>query len=239
MAATTIRVQNEASQNEAFTGSGTCRNLDGMTLNEVIGILGSISRLACVPKITALKNSASVVIREDNCEIYSNGYVVYSNETGRTIMFIKDCRSYTYHFDRLTDAEKQYQKQEETVDGLGKLPWMTAITVCGDHRIENNSMNRTGSRYGSRTRETDDDICAESDGCWQGACRFPDPEEAVIRKETQEEKLNSLTEKQRKFYVLKHYYGYTQEEIAELYQEKRSSVQGVLRNAGRRLQKKK
>ena len=73
-----------------------------MTLNELIRRLGCKDRLGAAPTAKKLREKGEAVIEEKECTVYSNGYAVYSNGTGRTVVFLGDCGSYTYHFNPLT-----------------------------------------------------------------------------------------------------------------------------------------
>ena len=184
-----------------------------MTLNELIRRLGCKHRQGAAPTAKKLRENGEVVIEEKECTVYSNGYAVYSNETGRTVVFLGDCGSYTYSFNPLTDSEKRDQRQSETVDCFGDMPWILAVTVRGEHQIELNSMNYAGRYLTPADDNTDAD--ENSDGIYRGAYRFPSPEEAYIRKESIDEQLGKLTHRQKQLYIMTELYGFTQREAAE------------------------
>ena len=184
-----------------------------MTLNELIRRLGCKDRLGAAPTAKKLREKGEAVIEEKECTVYSNGYAVYSNGTGRTVVFLGDCGSYTYHFNPLTDSERGDQRQSETVDCFGDMPWILAVTVRGEHQIEQNSMNCAG-RY-SAPADGDMDADENSDGIYRGAYHFPTPQEAYIRKETMDERLEKLTRRQKQLYIMTELYGFTQREAAE------------------------
>ena len=184
-----------------------------MTLNELIRRLGCKERQGTAPTAKKLRESGEVMIETEECTVYSNGYAIYRNETGRTVVFLGDCGSYTYHFNPLTDSERRDQRQSETVDSFGDMPWILAVTVRGDHQIEQNSMNCAG-RY-SAPADDDAEADGSSDGIYRGAYHFPDPEEAYIRKEAIDEQLQKLTRRQKHLYIMTELYGFTQREAAE------------------------
>ena len=202
-----------------------------MTLNELIRRLGCKDRQEAAMTAKKLRDSGEIVIEVEGCTVYSNGYVVYSNGTGRTVVFLGDCGSYTYHFNPLTDAERESQKQSETVDCFGNLPWVIAVTVRGDHQIEMNGLYRAG-RFSDVSGNTDESKRRDSenssdegwDGKYHGAYKFPNPEEECLRREALHEKLSRMTPSQRKVYILSHYYGYSQDEIAEQMHISRNTV---------------
>lgn len=188
---------------------------EDMTLNELISRLGVEGRPPKSPTSRTLRESGVVLFQSGTCTVYSNGFAVYSNESGKTVVFLGDCRSYTYYFDRLTEGEKAYQKQSDTVDSFGDLPWILAVTVRGDHQIEMNSQNASG-RYAARTDTSAADSIEDSECGYRGAYRFPNPEEEYIRKESEKERLEHMTKRQREIFILAHVYGYSQTEIALL-----------------------
>ena len=181
------------------------------TLQELLSSLGEIKRLEKTPTPKTLHEKSSIIASADFCTIFSNGYAVYDNGTGRTVMFLEDCRSFTYYFDPLTNEEKSYQKQSDRIDDLNNLPWVMAVMIRGDHQIENNSMNRTGSRKGTTASEEEDTGSGN-----YGLYHYPNPEDEYIRKETLQRNIRKLTFKQKKTWALAGIYGYSQEEIAQI-----------------------
>ncbi len=79
------------------------------------------------------------------CEVYSNGWAVYDNGTGRTVIWLPKCANFTYHFGELRPNEKLYLKQESTLDEafLGQQSWVVAVTLIGEYRVEANLMSPT------------------------------------------------------------------------------------------------
>lgn len=207
---------------------------ENTTLRELIDILGTVEKAAKTPTSKKLRDEAGdpIAIAMD-CIVYANGYGVYENETGRTVMWIPSCTAFTYHFDKLRESMKNTVSETITLpEGLLEgLPWFMAMTVVGDHRIEANAMNRRqGSRKGSKDYRSQDD--GDKDGeaeeaidsmddpyekeySWREEGIGENPESIFIRKETRREMLESMTEKQRDVFTLYYQYGYTQKEIAE------------------------
>jgi len=193
----------------ATTTNSTVSESD--TLQELLASLGKIKRLEKTPTPKTLQEKSSIIASADFCTIFSNGYAVYDNGTGRTVMFLEDCRSFTYYFDPLTNEEKSYQKQSDRIDDLNNLPWVMAVMIRGDHQIEHNSMNRTGSRKGTTASEEEDTGSGN-----YGPYHYPNPEDEYIRKETLQRNIRKLTFKQKKTWALAGIYGYSQEEIAQI-----------------------
>ena len=204
---------------------------ENTTLGELISFLGNIEKADKTPTPKKLREEAGEpVAREERTLVYANGYAVYDNGTGRTVIWVPDCTRFTYHFNPLRDSEKDgdiKENEELPADFLESLPWAIAITLVGDHRVEDNIMNRAGSRTGTKdysshdNRDHDDQAEKATDDSYRNEYNWredrfgEDPESIVIRKETRKEALDSMTEKQREVFLLYYHYGYTQQEIAE------------------------
>lgn len=132
---------------------------------------------------------------------------------------------------------------------LESQPWMLAMTLIGDHRVEMNMMNRTGSRTGTRDYDSDDNGDKDGDAedaveksyqneyNWREDQIGEDPETIYIRKETRREMLESMTEKQREVFILYYQYGYTQQEIADMLGISKQSVNERLEGSVRKVRK--
>ncbi len=200
------------------------------TLKDLIDTLGAVKKAEKTPTSRKLREEAGEpIVTTDSILIYACGYAVYENESGRTVMWVPACTSFTYYFERETELEQTYIPQKSVLpDGmLEALPWEMVLTMIGDHRIEANSMNRTGSRGGRAAFECEDDgdkndeletAIAESylkEFEWREDYVGEDPESIYIRKESREEALARMTEKQREVFTLYYMEGYTQQEIAD------------------------
>ena len=135
-------------------------------------------------------------------------------------------------------------------DGLLEmLPWVMAVTLIGEHRIEANSMNRTGSRSGTKDYDSDDNGDKDGDAeaalektyekayVWREDRIGESPETIFIRKETRREMLESMTDKQREVFTLYYYDGLKQREIAERLGISRDSVNDRLECALKKVKK--
>ena len=115
----------------------------------------------------------------------------------------------------------------ELPDGfLEAQPWIIAVALIGDHRIEQNCMNRTGSRKDTTDYDSADN--GDKDGDSEEALADPfrrafnwydgrmgeNPQDAVERRETREEMLAEMTDKQREVFIMYFRDGLTQDEIA-------------------------
>ena len=213
---------------------------ENTTLAELISILGPVTRAAKTPTSKALREEAGEPIASspdplgygDGILVYSNGYAVYDNGSGRTVVWVPACTSFTYYFDKMKESEKGGEIKEtcELPEGLlESQPWTIAITLIGDHRVEQNSMNRRqGGRKGTKDYNADDNGDKDGDAeeavkdsyrneyNWREDQVGEDPETIYIRKETRREMLESMTEKQREVFILYYYYGYKQQEISEM-----------------------
>ena len=141
------------------TFTSNCTLNHESTLADLLAYIGEVKKAEKTPTPKKLAESGSTIIAEETgCLAYSCGYAVYDNGSGRTVMWLPDCVSFTYYFDEATDAEKGIIPDKDTLpDGLLEmLPWVMAVTLIGEHRIEANSMNRTGSRSGTKDYDSDD-----------------------------------------------------------------------------------
>ena len=206
---------------------------ENTTLGELIDLLGPVTRAAKTPTSRKLREEAGEPIAEsDGILVYSNGYGVYDNGSGRTVVWIPSCVSFTYYFDKMKESEKGGEIKEhlDLPEGfLESQPWVLALTLVGDHRVEQNSMNRRqGGRKGTKDYNADDNGDKDGDAeeavedsyeneyTWREDRIGEDPETIYIRKETRREMLESMTEKQRQVFILYYYYGYKQQEIADM-----------------------
>ena len=222
------------------------------TLKNLIETLGPVKKADKTPTSRKLREEAGEpIITTDSITIYPCGYAIYENESGRTVMWVPSCTKFTYYFGKLTEVERKYMNQTEKLpEGMmEEMPWDLALTLIGDHRIEVNCMNRAGSRAGRQYFECGDDGDKDDDPeeaversyrkeyAWREDRIGEDPETIYIRKETREEALASMTDKQREVFRLYYEEGYRQREIAEILGIGQRSVSdrlnGALRQARR------
>lgn len=199
------------------------------TLGEVLALLDLGEKPAKTPSVKVLMETAGEPIADiEGCTLYSNGFAVYRNRTGRTVVWLPYCAGFTFYFNKLRDSEKDTLKEAYALpEGwLEKQPWVIAVTLIGDHRIESNSMNRTGSRTGTTDFSCQDN--GEKDGemeetladpyrrafNWYDGRMGENPLEAIERRETREEMLAEMTEKQREVFVLYYRDGLSHRQIA-------------------------
>jgi RNA polymerase sigma factor (sigma-70 family) len=234
------------------TFTSNCTLNHESTLADLLAYIGEVKKAEKTPTPKKLAESGSTVIAEETgCLAYSCGYAVYDNGSGRTVMWLPDCVSFTYYFDEATDAEKGIIPDKDTLpDGLLEmLPWVMAVTLIGEHRIEANSMNRTGSRNGTKDYDSDDNGDKDGDAeaalektyekayVWREDRIGESPETIFIRKETRREMLESMTDKQREVFTLYYYDGLKQREIAERLGISRDSVNDRLECALKKVKK--
>ncbi len=234
---------------------------ENTTLAELISILGPVTRAAKTPTSKALREEAGEPIASspdplgygDGILVYSNGYGVYDNGSGRTVMWIPSCVSFTYYFDKMKESEKGGEIKEhiDLPEGfLESQPWVLALTLVGDHRIENLTMQRKADRKQNKTLirgdneegEAMDEMDEREDSLakeytWREDQIGEDPETIYIRKETRQEALDSMTEKQREAFILYFKYGYNQREIAEMLGIERASVEDRLEGSLKKVKK--
>ena len=240
--------------NENTVGSSNIPTItENTTLGELISILGPVTKAQKTPTSRKLAEEAGEPIASDDCcTVYANGYAVYDNGSGRTVVWVPACVSFTYYFDPMKESEKgdEIKQSIDLPEGfLESQPWNLAITLIGDHRVEQNSMNRTGSRTGTKDYDSDDNGDKDGDAeealensyqneyNWREDQVGEDPETIYIRKETRREMLESMTPEQREVFLLYYKYGYKQKEIAKMLGIDRSSVRRRLDYAVKKVKK--
>ena len=210
------------------------------TLGEVISLLVGIFFADKTPTWKYLRENFEVLAEAEGCTLYENGYFHYDNGCNSTVMSILSCTTFTYRF-----LSSEIETLPEGL--LESLPWYVALILVAEHRIEDNSMNnRQGGRRGSKDFKFDDagdragdaeaviERAYHTSNIWREDCVGENPESIFIREETRREILASMTEKQRKVFLLFFQEGYKQVEIAKLLRIGRTTVQGHLYAAVRK-----
>ena len=197
-------------------------------LGEVLEMLDLGEKPAKTPSVKALYEESAPIAEMNGCALFRNGFVVYTNRSGRTVIWLPRCTHFTYYFNKLRDAEKDTLHETFTLpEGyLEKQRWVVAVTLIGEHRIEANAMNRTGSRkdtvdLASKDRGDKDDRIEEvvADPYrrafnWYDGHIGENPLDAIIRRENREEMLAAMTDKQREVFIMYYRDAMTQEQIA-------------------------
>ncbi|MBQ4525953.1 MAG: sigma-70 family RNA polymerase sigma factor [Bacteroidaceae bacterium] len=222
------------------------------TLRELLDMLNLGAKPFKTPTARKLSLTAGQPIVESyDCTVYSNGFAVYENNSGRTVIWLPDCTSFTYYFNQETEAEKEYIREKYSLpEGvLESCSWGMAITLVAEHRIEKNLMNRTGSRVGTKDydfadlgdkdgdAEESNEDSFEDEYVWSEGYIGETPEDAYIRKETRREMLEKMTEKQREVFVMYYYEGLNQYEIAKELGLCRTTVAEHLEGALKKIKK--
>lgn len=204
---------------------------EDISLRDLLDILGDVEKAGSKPTPKALRErkledgsvqkiAPLAEAMDGACKVYANGYAVYANGIGTTVLWLPDCRTFTYQFDELKDKEKEYLPQRSQIgeDVMDSQPWFMAVMLRGDHQVERNAMDRKSDRKGKNQKLSLDEITEkdEQEYEWRPGCRFENPEAAYIRKEMIQEQLAKLTEKQKEVFILYHKYGYSQQEIADI-----------------------
>lgn len=222
------------------------------TLGELLTLLNLAEKSGRTPTPRELFETAGEPIAEfSDCTLFSNGFAIYQNITGRTVVWLPYCKNFTFYFTKLRDSEKDtFRESYELPDGfLSAQPWILAVTLIGDHRIEANSMNRTGSRKDTTDYDSADN--GDKDGDAEEALADPyrrafnwydgrmgeNPQNAVERRETREEMLADMTDKQREAFIMYFRDSMTQEEIASYIGVSRDSINDRLEGALKKAKK--
>ena len=214
---------------------------ENTTLGELLKLLNLGEKPHEIPTPKKLRENAgkpiafypvpeSAPVENVECTVYSNGFAVYDNGSGRTVLWLPDCTSFTYVFTRPKTSEdgKIPYKKQISDEMLESLSWFMAVMLIGDHRVENNLMNRKSSRKGAKDYDTDDygDKCGEAEEAveeeyrdeffWNEGRFGENPLDALIRKERDAAMLAAMTDKQREVFLLYYKEGYTQQQIADM-----------------------
>lgn len=198
------------------------------TLGELLAAL-SLGKKPKTPTPKILLETSESIADMNGCTLFRNGFAIYKNDSGRTVVWLPYCKKFTYNFDKLRDSEKDTLREtyELPEDYLETQPWVIAVTLIGEHLIESNSMNRTGSRKNTVDLASKDK--GDKNGAmeeiiadpyrrafnWYDGHMGENPQDAVERRETREEMLAAMTDKQKEVFVMYYRDGMTQEQIAE------------------------
>lgn len=224
------------------------------TLGELLTLIGPTSKAGKIPTAKKLREEAGdPIAMADGCSVYANGYAVYDNGSGRTVLWLPSCVSFTYHFNPLKESEKGGDIKETCELSAGLLvsqPWAIAVTLIGEHRIEALVHHRKSDRKESKSlirgdneeNDAQEDMEEQGDSlrkeyAWHEGRFGEDPLEYVIRKERRQETIECLTDKQREIFILYFVKGYTQYEIADMLNIERRTVGNRLEGALKKVKK--
>ena len=191
------------------------------------------------PGAVQLHENVKCIARSEDgsCEVFMNGYCVYSNGDRRTVLWVPDCGRHTYYFNPLNDNEKQYmnEKEELSEELLNEMPWEVVITIAGEDRIENNL------HLPLSTTTTDDEAELEETPSRpvMSCTPFCDPCEYLLRKEERKEAESLLTDKQLEAARLHYTMGFNQYEIAKILGISQKAVDYRLNGAEAKVGKKR
>ena len=74
----------------------------------------------------------------NGCTLYETGYALYENGYGRhSVVWLQYCVNFTYYFNKLRDAEKEYLKETDDVSNetLVSSPWTTTVSLFGEQEM--------------------------------------------------------------------------------------------------------
>lgn len=261
----TVNVTNSGSETTAEASPVTKESVnitENTTLGELLKLLNPGEKPHEIPTPKKLRENGgkpiafypvpeSASVENVECTVYSNGFAVYDNGSGRTVIWLPDCTSFTYVFARPKSSEdgKIPYKKQISDEMLESLSWFMAVMLIGDHRVENNLMNRKSSRKGAKDYDTDDygDKCGESEEAveeeyrdeffWNEGRFGENPLDALIRKERNAAMLAAMTDKQREVFLLYYKEGYTQQQIADMLGIARTTVIHHLEGSVKKIKK--
>ena len=261
----TVNVTNNTPETATDAPLGTKESFsitENTTLGELLKLLNPGEKPHEIPTPKKLRENAgnpialypvpeSASVENVECTVYSNGFAVYDNGSGRTVIWLPDCTSFTYVFTRPKSSEdgKIPYKKQISDEMLESLSWFMAVMLIGDHRVENNLMNRKSSRKGAKDYDADDygDKCGEAEEAveeeyrdeffWNEGRFGENPLDALIRKERNAAMLAAMTDKQRKVFLLYYKEGYTQQQIADMLGIARTTVIHHLEGSVKKIKK--
>ena len=223
------------------------------TLGELFTILGlepGQKRPQNTPKkATLLAVSGEPIVDMCGIKVFPSGYALYVNRFGKySVVWIPYCTRFVYKFNELTDAEKQYlnEKKELSYEDIAACPWLPVIALFGEERITQKMNRGYGNKSINDGQETEEEpaVVEQEDEdlegknfIWDDETLGVDPLDAVIRRETREALLNTLTDDQRKVFILYYKNGWTQQRIADHLGIDRSSVKSRLHLAKKKAKK--
>lgn len=222
------------------------------TLGEVLGMLGLTpgqKKPGKTPTPKALRISEEPVAKMYDCVIYRNGFAYYNNGSNHSVLWLPYCISFTYHFNPLRDAEKNtLNEKEDLPEGLLEAtPWATVVTLIAEHRIEHHIDTNSGIGHAEVVEKNEKEETKNTEAedvdkrckafLWMDEPLGVNPLDAYIRKETREEMLNALTERQREVFIMYRKYEYTQAEISEKLGISQQAVNNILSQAKKKIKK--
>lgn len=199
------------------------------TLGELMTFLGmelGQKREEKTPKrATLLAEGGEPIADICGIRVFQKGFALYENGLGKySVIWLPYCTRFTYYFNKLRDAEKDYlsETKELPSDKIVSWAWTVVVALFGEERITqklnrgfgNADISVEGDVNEDEYDPEPEDVDLEGDFVWDDETLGVDPLDAVIRRETREEMLAAMTEKQREVFVLYHKYGWTQEKIA-------------------------
>lgn len=201
------------------------------------------------PTRLKLTTSEEPLVQIHGSTLYASGYALYENGLGRhSVVWLPYCVNFTYYFNKLRDAEKDYLRERSEVPdkALMENPWATIAALFGEERITQ-SMNRgfgnadpsaEGDNESDREEyEPEDEDPEGKDFAWDDETFGVNPLDAVIRRENREEMLTAMTDKQREVFILYHKYNWTQQQIASYLCVDQTTVRDRLKYATKKVKK--
>ena len=105
----------------------------GMEISEKNLFMTAGAAAACTICFKALFEEDEPIADMSDCTLFRNGFAIYKNGTGRTVVWLPYCRSFTYYFNKLRDSEKDtFSETYEVPDGFLAARLDEFALVSGD-----------------------------------------------------------------------------------------------------------
>lgn len=183
-----------------------------MTLRELMSQISSTRGIKKIPTAKKLREDSEVVdvyTAEDyRITVYKSGFAVAQSGRHMTVVRVDECGAYTYGCDNSwLNGEEDATPHQLDADYFLDLQWPIRLMLTADDQLEENQDSREAKWIGKHPEVPDD-----KNWMLGGYSSF---EDALLHRMEMEELLGTMTDKQRKVYLLYYKYGYTQLEIGK------------------------
>ncbi len=129
---------------------------------------------------------------EARIDVYPDGFALYWNESGRTVLRTIDCGTCVWHFLPLRETETDEEDPLPCVAeaDLSELPWELALMLAGENRISLHQHWNSAKKYAC----TEEDPNQEAHARWTSGIRCENPETLMLLREQQAEIRKTVSE---------------------------------------------